>query len=361
MANSHTIAEMIPGAAQYVRAAGLIAGDSALLIAASTADPVVIEAVSAAAALDGAKVTVAYMETPSLYFQEPTAPLAEGMFAADVVLDVGALVWGHSLPSIRARYDYGTKGGVLHPPVPETLLCAGARFPLRLLLAIVARVTSQCSVADWTPLRITSPGGTDLRARVWQTHCTAGAKAGPGGFTIYPGAAFGFIPPFDVNGRAVFEAYTGFGGTSKPLVFTIVDNLAVDIEGGPEAREIQRRIDRVVDGNFISEIMFGVNPKAKVDLRIKPISLEAERSPLTLHLGMGDEKMSGSPRRVENKRPESRVLHQDGFMLYPSLTVAETPIIEDGRLLCLNDRDIREMAGEYGDPEELLTTLSVQL
>lgn len=361
MRNQHVISELLPGASQYVRASGLKPGDFALIIAATNADPVVIDAVAAACAAEGGQVTTSYMPAPSLYFQEPPPPLAEAMFAADVVLDIGALIWGHSVPSIIARYDYGTKGGVLHPPIPDTLLCPGALFPLKLLLTIVDRVTTQCALSDWTPLRVTSPGGTDLTAKVWQSHCTAGGKAGgPGLFTIYPGAAFGFIPPLDVNGRAVFEAYTGFGGTSEPLTFTIKDNIVVDIDGGPEAAEIRKRIDGIVDGNFISEIMFGVNPKARVDLTITPISLEAERSPLTLHLGMGDEKMSGSPRRVINKRPESLILHQDGFMLYPSLSIGDTPILEHGRLLCLDEPVVRNAAAALGNPDELLSTLAVQ-
>lgn len=359
--NPHAIPELLPGARQYVRASGVRPGDSVLIVAASNADSTVIEAVLAAAAIEGGRVTTSYMEAPTLYFQEPPPPLAEAMFAADAVLDVGALIWGHSVPSIIARYDYGTKGGILHPAIPDTLLCPGARFPLELLLAIVDRIATLCTLDDWTPLKITSPGGTDLTAKVWQSHCTAGGKPGsPGLFTIYPGAAYGFIPPLDVQGVAVFEAYTGFGGTSQPLTFTIEDNLVVDIKGGSEAREIERRIRDVVDGNFISEIMFGANPKARVDLTIKPISLEAERSPQTLHLGMGDEKMSGSPRRVISKRPESRVLHQDGFMLYPSLKVGNHQILENGRLVCLDEPEVRELASTFGDADELLTPFTVQ-
>jgi hypothetical protein len=361
MSSQGLISELMPGALQYVRACGLKSGDQALLIAADNAEPVVVEAVCAAVGVENARVTICYMPTPTLYFQEPPPPLAEAMFSADVVLDVGALVWGHSEPSILARYDFGTKGGILHPPIPDTLLCPGARFPLNLLLAIVARVTAECAVDDWTPLHITSPGGTDLTGRVWQSHCTAGGRAGgPGLFTIYPGAAFGFIPPLDVNGRAVFEAYTGFGGTSEPLEFTIKDNFVTHIAGGHEADEIRRRIDGVVDGNFISEIMWGLNPKARVDLTITPISLEAERSPLTLHLGMGDEKMSGSPRRVFNKRSESRVLHQDGFMLYPTLTVGDRRILEAGALVCLEEPEMKAIASQFGDPDDLLSPMSVR-
>jgi hypothetical protein len=344
-----------------VLAAGVKPGDSVLLIAASNAEPVLLEAVEMAVDAEGGKVTTAHMQAPVFYVQEPPPPLAEAMFVADVVLDVGALVWGHSIASITARYDYGTKGGVLHPPIPDTLLCPGARFPLRLLLSIVRKVATECSLADWTPMKITSPGGTDIQAKVWQSHCTPGGRHGsPGLFAIHPGAAFGVIPPLDVNGVAVFEAYTGYGATSEPLVFTIRDNMVIDMQGGFEVPEIQGRIEGVIDGNFISEIMWGVNPKARVDLAIKPISLEAERSPLTLHLGMGDEKMSGSPRRVVNKRPESRVLHQDGFMLYPSLWVGDRQIIDGGRLVCLDDREIQELASEEGDPKELLTPMAVK-
>lgn len=360
MGGIHEIADLMPGALNYVKFANIKEGEDVLIIPSTDADEIVVQAVIAAVKTLGADVTVAYAPPPELYFKEASRCLGEAMCAADTVLDVGSFVFGHSDASITAIVEYLTKGSVLSPPpTPAILKSPAALYPLELHYAVEAKVHKMCQQPDGTEITLTSPGGTNLSAKVWQNR-TGGGWAqlkglAPGEFSIFPPGMLGFMPPRYVNGVAFFEAYTGFGKCSKPLKFTIENSYVTKIEGGWEAKALSDRIKGIDQANFLCEIMFGVNPKNRVDLKIKPVSFEAERSPRTLHLGTGDIKQAGGPIRCSGKDPRWKTVHQDGFMLYPTLKVGGQTILEKGHLTVLDDPEIIDLASKFGDPEEVLS------
>lgn len=62
----------------------------------------------------------------------------------------------------------------------------------------------------------------------------------------------------------------------------------------------------------------------------------------TIHFGIGGGK-------------DESFRHRDLEIFYPTLRVNGTEIIRDGRLLLLDDPEVRAEAAKYGDPDELLT------
>lgn len=357
MGGIHQLAELMPGAVNYIEMAHIKPGEEVLVIPATDCEELVVEAVIAAVRMVGASPTVAYAPPPELYFHEPPDSLVEAMCAADTVLDLGAFVWGHSDGSLRAMAEYLTKGALLIPPTPARLRSEAARFPIPLIRAIAHKVYDQVQKPDGTKIRVTSPGGTDLTAEVFrmQTGTDGYIKPlAPGEFHVFPSGVVGFVPPLNVNGKAVFEAYTAFGRLSQPVTFHIKDAYVTRIQGGWEAEEIEARIEGAVNGNHVCEIMWGIVPKNNVDLATRPISMESERSPKTLHIGLGDVKLNGGPKRASGVGPHWTTLHQDGYMLYPTLVVGDETVQDHGHLTALDDREILELARRYGDPKEVL-------
>ena len=364
MTNIHGLNELMVGARNYVNFANVKEGEEVLIVASTDADPLLIQAVSMAVNEASASATLIYDKPPEVYFKDPSPSAAEAMCAADTVLDIGSLVWAHSMASLVARYEYCTKGVTLSPPpTPAVLRSPASKYPLELHRAVSTKVYAQCQRSDGTKVHLSSPGGTDLIVEVWRDKTGHGYSEikgqVPSEFAIFPPGCLGFTPPKNVNGRAVFEAYTGFGRTSKPIEFEIQDQYVTEMRGGYEVEEIKRRIRGVKDGNYVTEVMFGMNPKARVDLSVRPLSLEAERTPRTLHIGMGDSTSSLGVKRVlgvtDSYWPgKGKPLHQDGFMLYPTLRVGDETVIEHGNLKVLEDPEIREIAAKYGDPDWVL-------
>lgn len=351
------LADLMPGARNFVKFAGITGAEEVLIVAAYNTEEVVIQSVMVAVQEQGAIPTLTHAPPPELYFKESSEALAEAMLAADVVLDLGAFVCGHSMASIRAMTEYLTRGAILSPPpTAEILKSPAALYPLELHYAVAKKVFEMCQQPTGTRMHLTSRGGTDLTAQVMRERTGGGGQVkplAPGLFGIFPPGIFGFIPPLNVDGVAVYESYVGFGKCSEPIKMTIENSWATKIEGGWEADELKARIKDVENANHIIEIMFGIAPKNRVNLNIRPLSFESERSPRTLHIGMGDQKMQGGPMPARGKGIHWKVLHQDGYMLHPTLKVGDKVVLHDGHLTALDDPEIIEFAKRFGDPAEL--------
>lgn len=351
MTNPHEIVELMAGAKNFVECGAIREGEEVLVVAATDAEPNVVQAISAACRLAGANVTISYIAPPGQYFKEPPPPVAEAMCAADLVLDVGGFVSMHTDASIVARFEYATRFCMLVPPPKgEVLKSDAAKFPLDLYARILEKVCEICQAEDGTEIELSSPGGTELFSEVWRLHTKPPGRTS----NIFPVGTFGFVPPRNTNGKAVFEAFTGYGKTSEPIEFLIKNDFVEEIHGGWEASELESLVRNIRDGNYVCEIMFGINPRNRVNLTTKPLSLEAERSPRVLHIGLGNMKTGGAPKSVRGEGADWNIFHIDGFMVYPTLRVGKRTVLENGHLTVLDDPEVIQVAERYGDPRELL-------
>ena len=352
------IVTLMAGARNLVGYCNLAAGEQVLVATGSQIDPVVTQAVLAAFSEAPVDVTQVVVPQPPTDFSEPVAPVTEAMLAADTLVDLGAGVWGHTWASFIAITEYLTKGVKVSPPAsPDTFTSPAATFPQDLLNAIQLRLFELLQQPDGTLIEITAPAGTSLQGAVWQNRAGQGwgSTAGlmPGDFLMWPTGVAGFLPPKALDGIAVFESFTGYGKTSEPVTYVIENQHVARVEGGWEAAEVDAVIRAATNGDYVAEIMFGANPKSRVDLSQKPVPLEAERSPQTLHIGIGDEKLAGATVRALN--PDGSTWHTDGMMVYPTLTVGSKPVLDHGRLAFLDEPGFRSLAEEFGDPDELFS------
>jgi leucyl aminopeptidase (aminopeptidase T) len=301
-------------------------------------------------------VTTVMVPDPGPLFAEPPVPVVEAVAAADTVLDLGAHLWGHTWAAFVSMTEFLTKGIIVSPPVlPDVFTSKAATFPMDLLHAIELRTYEMVQQPDGTPFHLTAPNGTELSGEVWQSRAGQGwgslAGVMAGDFLVWPPGVVGFMPPKAMEGILTFDSFVGFGKTSEPVTYVVEHQHIVEVRGGWEADEIRRMIGEATNGDFVAEVMWGVNPRSRVDLTRQPVPLEAERSPQTLHIGIGDEKLAGSPVRATKK--DGSTFHIDAMMVYPTLTVGDALVLDKGRLPFVEEEGFRSLAEDFGDPDEL--------
>ncbi len=360
---SSFIINLLPGARNLAGYANLAPREEVVVAVGANIDPVITQAVVAALTEYEVSVTQIVLPQASSPFVEPAPPVMEAICAADTLIDIGASIWGHTWATFVAMTEYLTKGLKVSPPVTvDTFMSRAATFPMDVLNSIELRLYEMLQQPDGTPLEITSPGGTHITGQAWKDRAGQGwgsiAGLMPGDFLIWPPGVVGYMPPKSMEGIAVFESFSGYGKTSEPVRYRIEDQRVVEVTGGWEADEIGARIRTGRNCDYAAEIMFGVNPPSRVDLTRKPVPLEAERTPQTLHIGIGDEKLAGAP--VRATKPDGTTSHLDGMMIYPTLTIGEQVVIEHGRLPFLNEEGFRDLAAQFGNPDEVLAYPAVQ-
>lgn len=166
-----SITELMPGVYNLLEYAAVAAGEQVLILAEHSTDPVVIQAIAAAAAYRNADVHVLSTApfsaggwdraTPS-----PLLPAAHG--AADVVI---SLTWWGEVHTPHLFFDEIAKRRArfvsLHQTATAAALSTGARLPLDLYFALEARATAQLAAAE--EIRVTTALNTDVTFRNFTT------------------------------------------------------------------------------------------------------------------------------------------------------------------------------------------------
>jgi leucyl aminopeptidase (aminopeptidase T) len=175
-------------------------------------------------------------------------------------------------------------------------------------------------------IRITAPGGSDIRASLQGRTAVAGT-----GFLRSPGMVGGcpdieaYIAPVEgtANGKMVIDASgTGLGLLSEPLEIEVVDGRAAAIRG-TRAPDVVDLLDRVPDPRrrVLAEIGIGLNPAARVIGSI----IEDEATYGTGHFAFGSNETFGGANRAD--------LHLDLVYWQPTVQVDDQEIMRGGALV----------------------------
>ncbi len=92
--------------------------------------------------------------------------------------------------------------------------------------------------------------------------------------------------------------------------------------------------------------MWGIHPRAGIK------GCRAAANPNVLHCALGNFQYAGGRYYSKMQLPL--------FIMQPTITLDDEPVILDGQLLLLEDRELQEMAARYGDPKQLLSIRPVQ-
>jgi aminopeptidase len=188
-------------------------------------------------------------------------------------------------------------------------------------------------------VRVTSPGGTDIRFSV------AGRRAfaNTGDYRL-PGH-FGNLPAGEVYISPALGSGTGtiaFDGTistidgpqipAAPVILTFKDGFVKGITGGPladlvektiqEGEAMARAVGNEEEGKncrHLGEFGIGINDKAM----ITGVILEDEKALKTCHFALGSNYDFDAP----------AIIHRDMLVMSPSVWVDDEPVMKNGKLL----------------------------
>jgi leucyl aminopeptidase (aminopeptidase T) len=336
-------------------------GERVVILADDVADAFVTESVAQLAREAGAEVTLIWIKFSEIAYKGTPDAVYEAAKKAEKFLRLSLNTGHHTLGLNIAMAEYGCSCYTLLPATPDLLTSKAAKFPLELINLIGLKAFTRVRKAK--TLKITTPKGTDLftelNPKAWDGYPGkwllewGGEKFYPDYIGIVPGdtpntfppGACGTYPkPDTARGVIVYDSMANIGVAKEPLVVTIENGWATKIEGGQEAEKLKSMLDPVKNSKHFSEIMFGLNPKSRINLSQKPTPLEAERHAGNTHMALG--------RGIGAKYPSN--VHFDGFVLKPTIYLDGEPIIKEGWLTFLGDREVRECAKKYGEPDEIL-------
>lgn len=273
-----------------------------------------IAQVLAAAAIErGAEVIVGIIEPRERAGMEPPRLVAEGMKHADVVL----LPVSRSITHTHAVKDAAAAGArllVLTDFAEEMLIRGGIEADFQAVKPVCKAVAE--AFAKGRTLRISSPGGTDLRVDITGRRGNAlYCMVEPGEFSTVPTVEANVSPvEGSAEGRIVADAsvpYLGIGLLDEPIVAEVKGGFITSMRGGRQASILRADLESHGDPNSfnIAEIGVGLNPKC----RMVGIMLEDEGVVGSAHIGIGTSITLGGTIKAP--------CHYDLLMWHPRIEV----------------------------------------
>ncbi len=289
--------------------------------------------------------------------------------------------------ALRGKYDllvHGKGGSIPQTPhryeafpwlTPDHFASPATTYPRQLHTLINNKVWQQIREnGRGGRVHLTDPEGTDLRWTLWDEYFEGtwlGMGETPFWGHIMAHAPTPLLPKEDVTGVAAGTT-SHFSKPFPRIQVTVQDGLVQTVEGGgaygqawrellEESRNTQYPCFPRPGLFWLWEVAIGTNPKIHRPPRIHRLSSggfewERRRSGV-IHLGFG----------TFWRAPEERWAGERGILyghlhvhcLFPTLEIEarngrRIVVIERGHLTALDDPDVRKLASEFGDPDELL-------
>jgi leucyl aminopeptidase (aminopeptidase T) len=254
--------------------------------------------------------------------EEPPAPVAAALGAADAYLAPTT----KSLSHTRARSDASEAGarGATLPGITEDVFVTGLDADYEAIAAECETMLEQ--VGEAGEVRVTSPAGTDVTFepgdREW--HTDTGLVHDPGSFSNLPAGEV-FVSPETANGTYVVDGTVSPHGLLDPdqtVEVVVEDGYVTDISD-PGLRELVETAAEDVgeDAYNLAELGIGTNT-AVTDL-VGSILLD-EKAGGTVHVAVGDDAGIGG----DTEAP----IHEDGVIRNPTVyadgEVVDLPMVE---------------------------------
>lgn len=298
-------------------------GYQVAIIADTNTDPLIHEALAAAAYQLEMEPHVVMTLPRAMHGNEPTRVVAEAMKAADLSLCPASTAMTHT-DAVRAATAAGRKF-ISMPGVTVDMLTNGAATadPTE-LRRITGRVAA--AMSEGRRVRVTCENGTDvtfsLEGRVGlaldgvcRQSRTAGFPNGEAATAPVEGTAEGTIV-FDLCMHAL-------GSLKEPIRLEVRGGHAISIDGGAQARQLVEILETRGDANSrnIGEFAIGTNSKARVVGNVT----EDKKRIGTVHFALGDNATLGGTVSCKT--------HLDGVISRPTVTIDGVVLVQAGRIL----------------------------
>lgn len=293
------------------------AGETVLVVTDDTRDAIG-KAIYLAAKELGAEAMLMQMGERSVSGEEPPAPVAAAMRAADVIVCPTAKSLTHTNARIEAVKN-GARMATM-PGITEEMFQQGAITAdydrVGKLTAVLTQLLTQASTA-----RICKQGHElvlDLKGRngvpspgVYKTPGTSG--------NLPSGEAY--IAPVEsgTHGTMIIDgSMVGVGKLDRPITVTIENGVLQRVEGDEGKLDIL--LKRPENGT-VGELGIGTNEKAI----LCGIILEDEKVYGTVHIAFGTNTSFGGVNKAD--------CHMDGIILKPDLYLDDQPVIRQGEFV----------------------------
>jgi hypothetical protein len=339
------IVELMPGARNLMEYAGVRSGEQVLILVEHPTDPVVVQALAAAAAYRDADVQILSVApfSPGGWDREnPGArSIAEAAHGrADVVITCTWWAEVHCQPLFFSQVaQKGARFASLHMAGTASCLNTGARLPPEVYYAIMRRAAE--IMGSGQNIRVQTKLGTDITFKGVTLTPDDGPLV-PGGWRPFPYGGVNFYPE-TCDGSFVVEESTATGVPEERLAVTVTDNVVTRIDGGIAAEQLRRYGPL---GYYMRHALLGVNPKVRL---AGASQFEREKHAGAFYLGIDGLTEEGV---ADPSQPG--YAHCDCQFDRPTVTVGDTVISQGGRLLVLDEPEIREVAAQFGPPEIVL-------
>jgi 2,5-dihydroxypyridine 5,6-dioxygenase len=398
VAMSIQLSDLMPGVMNCAtNVARIKPGEDVLIISDTTSDKDVVDAYKIAYEIAGGHVSVLTLKSAgaggsseeitrkALYGFWPKIAF-HAMVGADLCINLtaftdihgifgsGATHYGLTPPDLFNKY----KTRMLSVAIAnkEALASDWATYPQPLLRYLSYKAHQQLlkavgSAIDSALVKVTDPQGTDLSFRGF-TMCTKADNDNSDKnlpFYAFGTEVVGMIPFEPVaNAEGVIVSTSIHTGYIPRIEATVSGGRIVSLEGGGEVgkawmRDWEKGKDASSKGrtaifgelkdpgiNWFEEMMYGVHPKAfRIGYKYRYEGSDA------FHAWVGGTRRSGVVHFGIGGGKDEWYRHRDFEVFFPTLTINDEPIIQNGRLLILDDPEVREEAAKYADPDELLT------
>ncbi len=307
--------DMLSGARKLIRVcAGVKPGEKVLVLTDTGRCQSIASVVYQAGLETGAEVVKVVMEPGARPGDEVPDHVAAAMMEADVIIGLTTSSVYHTRARLAAC-EKGARLAALTEVTPSMLVSGGIEADFEAQRAVTRDLARKISNAE--KISLITPNGTDLSAR------TGGRRALEFSSLAHnKGDAVG-VPDIEValaplegtaRGTVVVDASATFLGLIKePIRIEIRDGRAVGIEGGQEAEQLRKLIEKQQDENCwnLAEIAIGLNPCSRVIGKI----IEDEGTLGTCHVALGKNTTLGGDTEAK--------LHLDLVMWRPTLYLDE--------------------------------------
>ena len=297
-------------------------GETVLIVTDTDRPRTITQALAYSAMSAGAEVVVVTMEPQEIGGQEPPAPVAAAMAAAQVVINQSTQSLTHTA-AVREAMRSGARIANLRNMTEEMMVVGGIRADYQQVRRITERLARLLTEAD--AIRITTPEGTDvtMRSRGRVAIAQTGFVTKPGELSGLPDGEATLAPVEGVTEGVAVAPYIAdsLGLITEPFRMEIAKGRITHVTGGRQAVELRQLLTQHDEAgyNAASQFALGTNPAC----RVMPNTREVSKKLGTAHFAIGDNISLGGQSKSS--------FHIDFVFLCPTVHLDGTCILKDGQ------------------------------
>lgn len=297
--------------------------EETVLIITDTERPrTITEALAYSAESAGAQVTVMIMKPQKIGGEEPPAPVAAAMTAAQVIINQATYSLTHT-QATREAMKNGARIANMRNFTEEMMVKGGVNADYNQVRRVSENLADLLSGAD--EIRLTTPEGTDLlmKSKGRKAIAQTGFVTKNGMISGLPDGESTLAPLEGISEGVIVLPYIAdeLGLITEPLRIEVSQGKITNITGGQQAQRLKALLEEHDEAgyNCASQFALGTNPAC----RIVPNTREVSKKLGTAHIAIGD--------NISLAGKSKSTFHIDFVFLSPSVYLDGKCILKDGK------------------------------